>query len=109
MRRTAPSYLCDCLQLYTPSYNLCSASDILSIQNSSYQTFHCWFLHLFRLWPLYIKLPSPSTPTKTLSGLLQMKPPDNSFSKTIDLPCFPFNTAIFLCLKSVSVVCESCV
>ena len=30
--RTAPSYLCDCLQLYTPSRTLRSASDTLSLQ-----------------------------------------------------------------------------
>ena len=29
---TAPSYLCDCLQLYTPSRSLRSASDTLSFQ-----------------------------------------------------------------------------
>ena len=29
---TAPSYLCDCLQLYTPSRTLRSSSDILSLQ-----------------------------------------------------------------------------
>ena len=29
---TAPSYLCDCLQLYTPSRTLRSASDTLSLQ-----------------------------------------------------------------------------
>ena len=29
---TAPSYLCDCLQLYTPSCTLRSASDTLSLQ-----------------------------------------------------------------------------
>ena len=30
--RTAPSYLCDCLQLYTHSCTLCSSSDTLSLQ-----------------------------------------------------------------------------
>ena len=30
--RTAPVYLCDCLQLYTLSRTLCSASDTLSFQ-----------------------------------------------------------------------------
>ena len=29
---TAPSYLSDCIQLYTPSRTLCTASDTLSLQ-----------------------------------------------------------------------------
>ena len=32
---------------------------------SSYQPFHCWFLHLFRLQPFCMEWPSPSCPTET--------------------------------------------
>ena len=55
----------------------------------------------FLSWPLCVEWPSPSSLTGTLSGLIQVKPQNFSFSKTIDLPCFPFHAAVFLCLKSL--------
>ena len=71
----------------------------------SHHTFHCWLPRLFCLQPLYLEWPSPSSPTQTLTGLLQIKPQDISFSKTTDLP---FHTAAFLCLKFPFVVHVSC-
>ena len=64
--------------------------------DSSHQTLHCWFPRAFSVFS-----PSPSSPTETLSGLLQIKPQDISFSKTIALPCFPFHAVVFLCRKSL--------
>ena len=52
----------------------------------------------------------PFLSDRTLSGLLQIKPEDISFPKTIDLPCFSFHAAVFLCLKSLLFVVHlSCV
>ena len=48
--RTAPSYLCDCLELYTPSYTLRSASGDLSLQSS-----HSWFPQLFCFQSIYVE------------------------------------------------------
>ena len=103
---TALSCFCGCLRHYTPSHTLHSASDTHSLTvphtkfdshppDSSHQTVHCWFPRLFCFQS------SPSSPTETLSGLLQIEPHDISFSKTTDLPCFQFHTVVFLCLKSV--------
>ena len=39
---TAPAYLCDCLQLYTHSHTLHSASNTLSLQIPHIRL-HCWF------------------------------------------------------------------
>ena len=82
---TAPSYIC------TPS--LCSASDTLSLHvpcarlsnvgSSAFSVFG--LLHGFEWLP-------PSSPTETLSGLLQIQFQDISFSKTLDLPCFLLHT-----------------
>ena len=55
----------------------------------SYQTFHRWFPHLFCLQSLYMEWPSPSSLKETLSGLLQIRPKNISFSKTIDPLFFP--------------------
>ena len=49
--------------------------------------------------------PAPSSPTETLSGLLQIKPQDISFSKTIDLPCFLFRAGVLKPPPQVSVCC----
>ena len=48
---TAPSYLCDCLQLYTPSRTLRTASDTLSLQRPRTRP-HCWFPRLFCFWSI---------------------------------------------------------
>ena len=60
---TVPSYLCDCLQLYTPSRTLRSASDTLSLQ-----------IPRTRLSTAGSRAfsVSPSSPTETLSGLIQI-------------------------------------
>ena len=47
------TYLCACLQLYTLSCTLCSASHTLSLPCA--RLFHCWCLQLFRLQPLYME------------------------------------------------------
>ena len=44
--------------------------------------------------------PSPSSPTETLSGLIEMWPKNISFPKTVDLLCFLFRAAVFIHLKS---------
>ena len=49
----------------------------------------------------------PSSPAETLSGFLQLKPQDMSFSKPIDLPCFPHSADVFLRHKSLFIVCLS--
>ena len=56
---TAPSNLCDRLQLSTPSRTLRSASDTLSLSDLSYQTFHCLFpRHFCLLFPRHFCLRS---------------------------------------------------
>ena len=79
-------------------FNFTHSPAVLSTQppDSSLQTFHCCFSHLFWLHPLYIQWPSPSSPTETFSGWLQIQPQDGSFPKTIDLPCFAFRAVVFL-------------
>ena len=64
---------------------LCRATGLPTLPKS------CWFLCFFCLRYLYMKWPSPSSPTETLSGLLQVKPQDISFLKTINLLCFPYS------------------
>ena len=44
---------------------------------------------------------SPSSPTETLSGLIQVQPKNVSVPKTIDLPCFLFRAAVLIHLKSL--------
>ena len=39
---TAPSYLCDCLQLHTPSCTICSASATLSLQIQTKMSLSLW-------------------------------------------------------------------
>ena len=46
----------------------------ISRQTPSHRSFHWWLLNLFRLQPLYIKWPPPSSPEESLSGLLQIYP-----------------------------------
>ena len=96
--RYTPSYRC--LQLYTPSRTLRSLFLILSASSSLHQTLYCLFPCLLCLRSLYTKWPSPSSPTESLSGLIQVKTQNNSFAKTIDLPCFPFHAAVFTRDKS---------
>ena len=51
--RTTLSYLCDCLELFTLFPTLRYASQP---PDSSYRTFHCWFLRLFCLRsPIYME------------------------------------------------------
>ena len=64
----------------------------------------CTFPGLFCLQPLYLEWPSPSSLTETLSGLLQIKPQDISFPKTIDLPCFPFSASSLCCLFKLCII-----
>ena len=89
---TAPSYLCDCLQLYTPSRTLRTASDTLSLQRPRTRP-HCWFPRLFCFWSINMEWPFPSSPTQTLSGLIQKQLKNFSLPKTVDLPCFLFRAA----------------
>ena len=46
----------------------------------SYHTFHCWFSCFFCLRSLYMEWPSLSSPTETLSGLLQIPSPRVTFT-----------------------------
>ena len=66
------------------------------------------FPHLFCLQSIYMKWPSPSSPTKTLPRLIQVKSENISFHKTIDL-CFLFRAAVFVHLKSLLAAILSCV
>ena len=87
------------LQLYTPSCTHCSDPDTLSpqIPHTRLPTVDA---HAFSM-PLYAEWPSPSSPTETLSGLLQIKPQNVSFPKTTDLSFFgsalPSSSASILC------------
>ena len=72
--------------------------------DSSYQTFHCWFRHLFCLRPLYTEWPSPSSPTET-SRLLQIKLQDISFFQnnrpamfSVPCRCLPLPQVSVCCL-----------
>ena len=64
--------------------------------DSSRQTLHCWFLRLFYFGSICMEWPSPSFPTETLSGLIQIKSKNISFPKIVDLPCFLFRAAVFI-------------
>ena len=59
---------------------------------------------VFSWLSIHIKWPFPSSPTETLSRLLQIKPEHISFSKTIDLPCFLFHAP-----SSSASVCQFCI
>ena len=72
IKRNVPSYLCNCLQFYTPSRTLRSTSDTLGIQ-----------IPRTRLSAVPAPSPTsatlyglcyPSSPTETFSGLLHIKP-----------------------------------
>ena len=65
--RTALSYLCDCLQLYTPSSTRPSASDMLGLQTTRTRLSTVGS-HTFSI----MAWPSPSSLTETLSGLVQV-------------------------------------
>ena len=69
--------------LYSP---LCFWS--LSLQISRTRLSTVLFTQLFCLRSLYMECSSPFSPTETHSGLLQVKPQDISFSKTIDCHVF---------------------
>ena len=110
---TAPSYACDCLQLYTPSHTLCF---YYQSPDSSHQTLHCWFLQLFCLRPLYmwndLPLPlwTPSDPASNYYFSLKNRPAFPSHC------CFLLTQAQFiiskLCVQCVCVcvcVCASCI
>ena len=97
---TAPSYLCDCLKLCTPSHTLRSASDTLSLQIPH--------TRLLTLGSHAFSHFCPST-WNDLPLPLQKKPSLDSFksklwtllfSKTIDLPCSPLSCC---CLPRPSV------
>ena len=111
----APSYLCDCLQLYTPfrtlrfasdlwdcfqlytpSRTLRSASDTLSLQIPR--------TRLSTVGSRTVSVFGPST-WNGISLPLRRKPSLDSFNsnpktflffKTTDLPCFPLRAAVFL-------------
>ena len=71
-RKDASSYLCDCLQLYTPSRALRSASDTLSLQIPRTRLSpHCWFPRFFCFRSICTIFPSLSdrNPLWTPSGL----------------------------------------
>ena len=53
------------------------------------------------LYQLYL---IPSSPTETLSGLVLVRTQKIYFHKTIDLPCFLFNAAVFVCFGSLFAV-----
>ena len=61
-----------------------------------------WGLEPWCLWHLLDpSRPSPSSLTETLSGLVQVNLKSLLFPQIIDLPCFPFHAAVFICLKSL--------
>ena len=87
---TAPSYLCDCLQLYTPSRTLHSASNTLSLQIPRTRLFPVGS-HAFSVF-------SPSARTD-LPLPLRHKPSLDSFKcnlKTFLFPCFLFHADVFI-------------
>ena len=61
------SFLCKCLQPYTPSSTLCSAFDTLIPQIP-----WCWFPRIFCLQSISMEWLSPSSLTETLSRLVQV-------------------------------------
>ena len=77
---TAPSFLCDCLQLYTPSRTFRSASDALSFQipRTRLSTFGSWAFSVF----------GPST-WNVLSFPLRKKPYLDSFKSNLKTLLFP--------------------
>ena len=98
--RTAPSYLCDRLQLYTPSRTLRSASDTLSLQIHRTRLLHCWCPNLFCLrydMTLYMECLSLDSFKSNLFIFFFL-------SETIDLPRFQLSVGVFLCLKPLYVV-----
>ena len=105
----APSYLCDCLLLYTPSRtHLRSASYSLSLHISRTR------LSTFGSCAFSVLGPSTGNDLPFLSDRNPLWTPSDqtegiSFPKTIDLPCFPFRAALFLPLKSLFVVRFNCV
>lgn len=77
-----------------------------SAPSSLYQTLHQCFSCLFCLKPLYLEWPSPSSPTKTLSGLIQIQPWTFLFWRQKTYNVFPYRTAVLLhclgpCWRSV--------
>ena len=98
---TAQSYLCDCLQLYTPSHTLRSASDTLSLQTAR--------TRLSTVGSRAFSVFGPST-WNDLHLALRQKPSLDSFKcnlktffllKTVDLQRFLFCVDVFVHLKSL--------
>ena len=75
---TAPSYLCDCLQLYTSSHTLHSASDTLSLQ-IPHTKLSAVGSHAFSVFFTWDDLPLP----------LQQKPSLDSFKSNLKTFLFP--------------------
>ena len=101
---TVLSHLCDCLELHTPSCTLHSASDTLNHQ-IPHTRLSAVGSHIFSV------IGPPSSLTETLFRLIQVKPQNIYFPKTIDLPCFLFHAAGFMHLKSLFAahfVCKFC-
>ena len=98
---TAPSYLCDCLQLYTPSLTLRSASDTLSLQIPR--------TRLSTVGSRAFSVLGPSTWNMTFPFLSDRNPlwthsnVNISFPQIVDLPCFLFHES--LSIPSLPGVC----
>ena len=98
----APSHLCDCLQLYTPSRTLCSSSDTLSLHILHIRLFtvgsHVSSTFSFSVWN---DLPLP----------VRQKPPLDSFKFNLKICSFFLNnrsaTFTLLCSCCSSVVWAS--
>ena len=68
---------------------------------SSLQRLHCWSLHLFCFWSIYMEWPSPSSPAETISGLIQtVFSPQNYRLAMFSMPCFCLHPSLFAaCFK----------
>ena len=97
---TAPSYLCDCLQLYTPSRTLRSSFDTLSLQiprtRLSTVGSRAFFVFCPSAWndlPLPLRQKPSLDPFKSnLKTFL--------FRKIVDVPCFLFRADVFIHSRS---------
>ena len=90
---TAPSYFCDCLQLYTPSRTLRSASDTLSLQIPRTRLFSAVGSRSFSVFrpSTWNDLPLPLRQKPSLDSFKSnLKKNQKNLSRIVDLPCFLF-------------------
>ena len=98
---TAPSYVCDCLQLYTPSHTLCFALDTLSLQIPRIRLSTVGSCN-FCLRPLYMwnDLPLPLwTP---------LDPASNYYFSLKNRPAFPSHCC-FPLPQAQFIICKLCI